>query len=340
MGANDRESHAGDPSRARRCSACQGEHECEQDAGPPSVRRGRRTRLDLGLGRRTRPRPRHIGLAHRDGAERRRFLVASGGPRAARFPPDRRFRSGRWIVALVAGGYTRSPRWHSGQRCDWSSRMRRRLSRPTRRRHRRRLRDSDPGRLRRGHLRRGRRLVSRALRLHQCRRARGRRRRTRRGRRRSGNGSRCRRARGCRRGGRRRWIRCGRRLGRDRRVGGCAARRKQVERVDVRLGDADPDAEVHVGHRVLRLAGRAGIREHRALHDRLAATDVQLAEVGQRRLVLPGRDGHRETVPRRRTRERHLAGNGCTDGGRAAERDVEPAVLPARIRVAAHGEAA
>jgi hypothetical protein len=153
------------------------------------------------------------------------------------------------------------------------------------------------------------------------------------GRRRRGSG---------RRDGRRRRsgrFRCGRRLGRGRRVGS-ATRRKQLEGVDVRFGVTYPYAQVHVGHRVLRLPGRTGLPQHVAFRDRLATTDVQSPEVRQGRLVLAGRDRDRETVGGDRPGERHGAGHGRAERGSRAETDVDATMLPGRIRVAADGEPA
>ena len=139
-------------------------------------------------------------------------------------------------------------------------------------------------------------------------------------------------------GSRGRRLGCGRRLGRRRRAGG-APRRKEAERVDVRLG-ADADTEVRVGHRVLRLPRRSGLREHVTLRDRLAPTNVQLAEVRQRRFVLTGRDRQSEAVDRCRPGKRDRAGDGRAKARRASQGDVDAAVLATRVRVAAHREPA
>jgi hypothetical protein len=152
--------------------------------------------------------------------------------------------------------------------------------------------------------------------------------------------SRRRRSRGGSRGSRRgRRIRCGRRLGRGWR-GGSATRRKEAERVDVGLGGADPNAEVHVRHLVLGLSGRASCCEHIAFRDRLTPADTQLAEMREGRLVLARGDGDREAVGRDRPGERHGAGQGRTDRCRPVQCDVDAAVLTSRVSVAAHGEAA
>jgi hypothetical protein len=151
-----------------------------------------------------------------------------------------------------------------------------------------------------------------------------------------------RRRRSRRRDGRRRRrgrFRCGRRLGRGRRVGR-ATRRKELERVDVRLGVTDPYAEVHVRHVVLRLPGRAGLCELVPFRDRLATTDVQPSEMSQRRLVLACRDGDREAVGGDRPGERHRAGRGRAERERRTEPDVDATMLPGRIRVAADREPA
>jgi len=104
-------------------------------------------------------------------------------------------------------------------------------------------------------------------------------------------------------------FRCGRRLGRGRRVGS-TTRRKELERVDVRLGATDPNAEVHVWHRVLRFPGRTRLAQDVPLGDGLAATDVQLPEMRQRRLVLARRDRDGQAVCRDRAGECHGAGHG------------------------------
>jgi hypothetical protein len=173
----------------------------------------------------------------------------------------------------------------------------------------RRRADPDPGRSRRGNgvgdrVSRLNLLICRDIRLRLRRGRPGRRRvRLRDGRR--GRGSR-------RCDGRRRRsgrFSCGRRLGRGRRVGS-TTRRKELERVDVRLGVTNPNAEVHVWHRVLRFPGRTWFRQHLPLRDGLAATDVQRPEMRQRRLVLARRDRDRQAVCRDRAGECHRAGYG------------------------------
>ena len=149
----------------------------------------------------------------------------------------------------------------------------------------------------------------------------------------------CGRGRPCRRNRRGGRLRCGRRLGRRGRAGN-AAKRKEPERVDVRLGDPDPDAQMDVRDEVLGLPRRAWRREHVALRDRLPSADPQLAEVRQGRLVVAGRDRHREAVDRHGSGERHRAGHRRSDHGHAGQRDVDATVLTRRVRVAADGEAA
>jgi hypothetical protein len=148
-----------------------------------------------------------------------------------------------------------------------------------------------------------------------------------------------RRRRGGRRSDRRRRrrgrFRCGRRLGRGGRVGS-ATRRKELERIDVRLGATDPYAQVHVGHGVFRLPGRTGLRQHVPFRDRLATTDVHRSEMSQRRLVLARRDRDREAVGGDRPGERHRAGHGRAERESGAEPDVDATMLPDRIRVSAH----
>jgi hypothetical protein len=155
----------------------------------------------------------------------------------------------------------------------------------------------------------------------------------RRGRRRRRNVHRCRGRR------RRRRFRCGRRLGRGGRMG-AATRRKKLERIDVRLAASDPDAEVHVRHGVLWVPGRTGLRDHVPFRDRLAAMDMQLPEMRQRRLVLARRDRDREAVGGNRPGERHGARNRRAERERSAEPDVDSTVLAGCVCVAAHGEAA
>jgi hypothetical protein len=134
-------------------------------------------------------------------------------------------------------------------------------------------------------------------------------------------------------------FRCGRRLGRGGRVGS-ATRRKELERIDVRLRVTDTNTEVHVGHRVLRLPGRTGLRQHVAFRDRLAATDVQLAETRQRCLVLACCDRDGEAVGGDRPGEGHRAGHGRAERCAAPEPDVDASMLAGRVCIAADGKPA
>jgi len=329
MGANDRESPAGHPSRAHGGSSCGEDDEEEHQGprrGPPAERvtfSGLRSRL-----RRTRDRG-DIG-AMRDPtavlpeSDRYRHVKAARRPLRGQLappPPTRR---------LVACRRRRRPR----RLCPTPGRA----VRPARRRLLCRQADPDSGRGRRGcrveeHVGRLNLLIPRDGRIRV---------RPRRGRCGIGLRSRRRWHRNRRRDRRRRRsgrFRCGRRLGRGRRVGS-ATRRKELERIDVRLRVSYPNAEVHVGQRVLRLSGRTGLRQHVAFRDRLAATDAQLAEMRQRCLVLACRDRDGEAVGGDRAGEGHRAGHGCPERRAAPEPDVDASMLAGRVRIATDGEPA
>jgi hypothetical protein len=331
MGANDRESLPGDPKRAGRHTACETEKQRQQCDGSPAGRRasclGSRPRVHApnaktqvrgaraeGIGAfravahswRVRRRLRLRGRTSRS----RLGLAASMRRRGGR-----RRRGSRSQPRHVAPR-TRTPRNagdHACARSDPNARRRRSRGEVRVRVERLGRRGPRRGRLRLLRWRRRIRWSDRRGRHWCCPSGR----RTRRGRR----------------------LRCGRRLGRRGRAGS-APRRKQAERVDVRLRSADPDAEVHIGHGVLRLPGWARLRERLALGNRLPSANVQLAEVRQRRLVLAGRDRDGEAVDRYRPGERHRAGHGRAKRGRAAQRDVDTTVLAARVGIAAHGESA
>jgi hypothetical protein len=68
--------------------------------------------------------------------------------------------------------------------------------------------------------------------------------------------------------------RCGRRLGCRGRALHRTTRRKQIEGIDVRVGTAHAHTQMHVRDRVLRIAGRPGIRDDVSLQHRLAAMDT------------------------------------------------------------------
>ena len=293
------ESLAAHPSRAHGCAAQEEEAEQEYESPSCGPSAERVPRAGLGNRRRRTADRSDVGatldpIAALPEADRVRrgetCRRPGGGAEHAVTPPNRRF------VACS------SRRW---------SRRRDRLSCPAPlpndgRRLLRRRADPDPGRSRRGSgvgdvVGRLNLLIRRDIRLRLGLGRRGRRRvRLRDGRRRR-RSRRCDRRR--RRSGR---FRCGRRLGRGRRVGS-TTRRKELERVDVRLGVADPNAKVHVWHRVLRFPGRAGLRQHVPFRDGLSATDVQLPEMRQRRLVVARRDRDRQAVGGDRPGERHGA---------------------------------
>lgn len=141
-----------------------------------------------------------------------------------------------------------------------------------------------------------------------------------------------------RQGGSGGWSRCGRRRGARRRGGG-APRRKQTERVDVRLVRAGTDPEMDVGHVVLGVSRRPGLGERVPLGNDVARTHLQRPEVRERCLVAVGRrDRHGEPVGRDAARERNLAARGSSHHGSPAHRDVDAAVLTSRVRVLAESE--
>jgi hypothetical protein len=155
-------------------------------------------------------------------------------------------------------------------------------------------------------------------------------RRGRRGRRGLGNG--CGRRGGCGLG-----FRCGRRRGRRR--GGGSPRREQRERIDIRVAVADADAEVDVRHVVLGDPRRPRLGDRLPLLDGRTALDEERTDMSQRRLVaVGGDDRHGQPVGRNLTGERDLTRSRCAHDEGLAERDVDPAVLPARIRVVAERE--
>jgi len=147
----------------------------------------------------------------------------------------------------------------------------------------------------------------------------------RRSRRRGRFGSRRRRRRGSRR-------RCGRRF---------HAGREQRGGIDVGVAVAAPDAEVDVARVVLRIPGGPGGGNRRPLRDDVAAPHEQGAEMRQRGPVpVVGRDGHGQPVGRHRPGEGDLARRGCAHARCVVERDVDPSMLPARVRVVAEREGA
>jgi hypothetical protein len=139
---------------------------------------------------------------------------------------------------------------------------------------------------------------------------------------------------GGRRGWRRRRLWSGRRRGCRRR--GRRPRRKKRERVDIRLVVGETDPEVHVRDIVLGLARGPCLCDRLPLVDAFAAPDEQGAEMRERRLVsAPGIDRDRRPVRRDLTGERNLAGRRRSHDRGAVERDVDSAMLAARVRVVA-----
>jgi hypothetical protein len=196
-----------------------------------------------------------------------------------------------------------------------------------RRRGRRRRRDGRRGR--RAGRRTRRRLRYRCRRgRRRCRRRRrrnGRRRRLCRGRRRRRrHGRRCR--------GRRRWTcRTGDRTGRE-----------QADRIDVALRlRRDADAEVDARDRMLRFAAPPHGADGCALVDRVALRDRDRAEVDYGDGVPVGReDRHATPVGRQRAGERHGSRRRSPNGRSLLAPDVDPSVLPGRVRVRAERERA
>jgi hypothetical protein len=142
--------------------------------------------------------------------------------------------------------------------------------------------------------------------------------------------------------------RCGRRVGRSRsRSGrriGCRSRRRrgrqgrrehgqEAERVEIplRIG-ARPHAEVDVGPVHLRRAARADGADRSTLRHGRVARDGDRAEVRQRDRQPVGRlDRHRLAARRYGPREADDAGRRRDDGRVRGRRDVDAAVLPARV---------
>jgi hypothetical protein len=157
------------------------------------------------------------------------------------------------------------------------------------------------------------------------------------------------------------WCRCRHRLGgrrRRRRNGGhgrrfwsgrrrgCRGRgygprRKQRQRVDVRLAVGESYPEMHIRDVVLGLARRTSLGDRGALlHDRTAPHE-QRAEMREGHLVAGrGRNGHRRAMCRYRAREGDLSGGGSADNGGSGERDVDSPMLAACVRVVAERIAA
>lgn len=95
---------------------------------------------------------------------------------------------------------------------------------------------------------------------------------------------------------------------------------------------------MHVRNVVFGIARGPGLGNGPAFFDEIAASHEQRAEMRERRLVTArGDDRDRRPVSWDLTRERDLSGRRRADDRRAVERDVDPAVLSARVRVVADG---
>jgi len=120
---------------------------------------------------------------------------------------------------------------------------------------------------------------------------------------------------------------------------GSTPRREEGEWVDVVIL-ADPNAEMHVRDRMLRLAGRAGIGYRVAFRNGRTTTDAQRAEMREGGLhSVRRRDRDGEAVRRHRTGERHLARSRGPHRRRVAYGDVHAPVLTRLVLVIADGEA-
>jgi hypothetical protein len=176
------------------------------------------------------------------------------------------------------------------------------------------------------------------LRSEPCRLGRGARSRLRRLRRRRWRGRGCRSGRRWRRGRLRSWG--GRRRGCRGRVGG-SPRRKQRQRIDVRVVVPDTHAEMNVRHSVLRLSGRSGLCNRFSLLHARAALHEERSEVRQGRFVTAiGGNRHGEAVGRHLSREGDLAAHWRQYRARVTERNVHAAVLPTCVAVVLNGKLA
>lgn len=95
-----------------------------------------------------------------------------------------------------------------------------------------------------------------------------------------------------------------------------------------------------VGDVVLGIAGGATFRDRVALLDTSAASHEERPEMRQRRFMAArGDDGDRHPVRGHMPGKGDFAGDGRANDRRATERDVDPAVLTAGVRVVADGVA-
>jgi hypothetical protein len=131
------------------------------------------------------------------------------------------------------------------------------------------------------------------------------------------------------------------RLDRRHRIGSRPGR-QQRQRIDVpvRVGRV-PNAEVHVRLAALDISARADRADDLALVDLGAFGDADRAEMDERhRPAVLGAYGQAQALPRQATGERDDAGGGRADVGARRSSDVDPAVLPAGVRVAVEDEGA
>ena len=121
---------------------------------------------------------------------------------------------------------------------------------------------------------------------------------------------------------------------------GSAARREERERVEIAVRiRRQADAEVEVRHRLLGLAGGADRADRLPLGHRSVLGHTDRAQVNERDGVpVVGLDRDAEPVRRHRARERDPAGPWSERRLAGAAADVDPAMLPAGVRVIAEPE--
>ena len=130
----------------------------------------------------------------------------------------------------------------------------------------------------------------------------------------------------------------GRRRGCRWRAGG-SPRRKERERIDVRVTVADANPEVDVGHVVLRVSGWSGLGDGVSLLHARTAPDPERPEVGERCLVTVARgDRDGQAVSRDLPCERHLPCHRRPHCARVANGDVDTTVLPSGVLVLPEGK--
>jgi hypothetical protein len=100
-----------------------------------------------------------------------------------------------------------------------------------------------------------------------------------------------------------------------------------------------PDAEVHVRHRMLGLAGRADCPEDVTLRKVRSHTDADRPELDERdRVAVLRADRERQANARDGTGEADDAARGRADLGSRAGADIDSAVLSAEVGVVVGGE--